>query len=386
MGALRLSTGVWIPNHDMRRKSSGGRVGLPDGWGQSAQVGTDVGFGTVKLAWEPIWEGGTGAYDLPAYPYGSGRCLAFEIQAGATASASREIYSPPSPIGSFFGTEQMDRDSTGYWYYRVKALILGKVLSGGGSVNQSYTVAIDIYTSTGSRKRRTCSFTIPESDFDGTWKLRQSAAEACDATGWTAGPGTPAPAYAQIAISCAGGTGTRRVVLAVADLTIETLGPVDQGTGTGQLHASPAPNTFYELSKSPLWQGMRAFRRESMAKQGVLPSGGARTFDPAGGHQPLSFEFPSEVLTRTDYLKLTRLWRANRGYPSNPDTWFGKPVPLLLMPNQPEFVWTQGANTYAQGFYADFAGDEFPLESTGSWQRNTESSQLYRGSLRFRER
>ena len=155
-------------------------------------------------------------------------------------------------MGSFYGTEQMDRDSTGYWYYRVRAMILGKVLSGGGSSNQVYNVGIDIFTANGGRSRRTCSFAINESDFDGTWKLRSSAVEACNATGWTAGPGTPAPAYAKAFIQAPGGTTTRRVVLAIADLTVETLGPVDQGTGTATLHAPTAPNTYYELSKSPL--------------------------------------------------------------------------------------------------------------------------------------
>ncbi len=386
MGNVRLAVGVEIPNHDMRRKSSGGRVGAPDGWTPTSELTTKIGFGQVKLAWEPMWAPGTGNYDQPAYPYGQGRATTMEVAAAVTSAAGAELWSPRSPAGQFFGAEQMNRDSTGYWYYRVKALVRGKLLSSPGSTPVNYTIGIDVWTANGGRKKRLCNINLPESEFDGTWKLRQSAVEVLDLSAWTAGPGTPNPDYATAFIAFAGGTNTAASILSVADITIETLGPVDQGTGAFQLHASPAPNSYYELSYPPSWEGMRQFRALSMGRQDVLPSGRVRTYDPSGGVRPLLFEFPHGLLTRTDYLKLWRMWRVNRGYPSNPDTLFGRPLPLLLIPNQPEFIWTQGVAKLAQGFYVDFANEEFPLIPTGKWQRNDEAGQIYEGTLRFRER
>lgn len=389
MGALRLSTGVYIPNHDFRRKTTGGRVGIPDGWIATTTLNNEIGTGVVKMRWETM-NPGMGDRAIPYWPYGSGRCMTMEVAAGSPIGVEREVWSPYSPAGHHFGAEQMNLDGRGYWYYRLSAIVFGKRIGGLTASPQAVSVGFDIHNVELNRHRRTAIATLQESGFDGAWRVIQSSVDICDTNGWTPGPGSTTPGFSQVFVGVPGGASTQTCIVGVADVVVETLGPVDQGEQAGTLHAGTPPNTYYELSKTPLYQGMRPYRRTSMVKQDVLPSGRLRSFDPSGGVHPASFEFPHDVLTRNDFLKLSRLWNANRGVGSNGDTWYGRPLPLVIQPNQPDLNYVipgpGGGTKIPARFYADFANEEFPLEPTGSWQRSDEAGQLYRGNLKFRGR
>jgi len=387
MAHPRIALGVEIPNADMRRKTDGlGAVGLPDGWGASTILTGELAGGTALARWGSPQLGG-GVRDKAAMLYDDGRYMHLQFNAALAASGTRYVQSGLSPAGQLFGAEQLNPNGEGYWYYRLRFMFIGKYISDPYPATvPPLTVRVDVYNDTLTRTKSFLQTALSNKAayYTNTWMPLNSAAELLDTSGWVGTGGTDYPCYARVVVSWAGGTLSPSLWAGITGVTLETVGPLDTTQSSlGNSLASATGKTYFELSKNPSWDGMRLGYPLSLAKFERLPSGRMRMFDPSSGSAKPRFELPMRLLTDADFKIVRMLWNANRGYGFNAGTAFGAPLPLVLLPNQPDFATD---TTHGRSYYVNLIGDSFPLEYDLLFQPAASSGFRYRGNLIFEGR
>lgn len=389
---LRLTTGVEIPNGDFAFKSDGaGRTGPPDGWTKSAQWVTDENAGRVFASWEPLQRYSSLA-DAPVY--GSGRALRIALQKEAVSSGTRYLESPLSPAGQVLGADQVQQGND--FKYRLRYLWHGEAdvapSDGDWYVEVLATNAARTYTVTIAS-----AINIYAADWDlgawtKGWMWRESPLVTLVSTAW----GSNVPDHLLLRlhpkVKSTGPTGSFLSGLFGA-FVLETLSPAETGYAVGAALLQNPFVGYWELSRPMKWREVRPAQYVSLSRASRLPSGRRRTLDVSGGVAKRTFSYGVDLLTPTDREKLWRLWRLNKGYPSDSGTSLGKPLPLVLMPGTPDLLSEfaqvpQVTDTYPPAaYYVDFADDEFPLqEHSGAFQPGAASAQRYSGVLRFEER
>lgn len=362
MGLVRISTGVEIPNANMEAKTDGlGMSGLPDGWTKGTAVATDL---TLKVLPLHIGDVSLVAPEL----LGNGRALYAKNNSNYGTSNQRFIQTPRSRA-HFFGAEQMVSGS--YWKYRLRCIFRG-IATGGTPASGVVALIVRVYDST-ETNLFSASLSVVGADWNTGWKELTSTFVIDAGGGWSPAVGNPDHCYVLLNFGTAPGVGIT-IEAMFSRITIESIGPVDAATGSETLGSTL---TWYEISKNPQWKGLELPRQMKMGKGYRLASGSRRYFDPTGGVTRRAFAIPWNILSRDDYRRLYLLWQANKGYSQDSGTKFGKPLPLVLIPNQPD---TLGS------YYVDVVDDHFPLTYDDEFQSSAESAQRYRGTFHFEER
>lgn len=375
MPLLEASLGVEWPNIFCDHKKTSSNIGLCDGWSQTALAETDV----VVSRRDPQFGYAIGTYTNPAGSYLTRNPWALRVQfPSGLGTDDRRIFSPRSPDGQMWGAEQMDFESRGYWWYKLRMIY--RIRSSSPGTTGGIEFGVRVYNANESRTKDFLIISPAAGSWDDTW-VGITGQGYLDNTGWV-GTGSPdEPHHCRFIVHCKHNLSGSTQYISVAHASLETLSPIDIGTGVDTLmdFVGLQENSHYLINKDyDLRRGLPPIRSRSHVISSTLPSGSRRNYDPSGGVIKRDIVLPYKFLTRLDYKKLHLLWQYNKGFGQAPSSYFGTQWPIAVTPRFKDFDQT---------FMCDFDSPEFPLDKyDGDWLPSTEAAQMYGGIVRFAER
>ncbi len=388
MGYLSLACAVPIPNAHMGYKElTSGTSGSPDGWAPSSQFTTDRTGGTPVIvdAWQPLQANTTllGADEDSL----TGRAYSIGLKTAASSDTTRYIDSPKSPLGALYGSEQM---SAGDYHYYHLAVRMHGAYSGATPPNTGdFRLSLMAVDTADTSYLTLGTYDLTASDFDaGTWASGKRwmhkyaiGFAALTTTGWTGAGTTPARLFVRVTAKANATTG--RLYLALADVKVWTLGPLEASGGNANGLAG-ALEYAYALSRPTQLEATGPAEIAAFTKGRRLGNGDWRTFDPSGGMKKRTWKATFVNLTETDRQKILRAYHYNQGFASNSGTAFGQPRPLALLWNQPEEFDDAGG---FQVHVAHFAAKPVFVDyyKAPGWIASTRSALRYQTTLEFVE-